>query len=156
MTAVPPDDRVDDDLLLAELAAAVRAGTEVPDRFVAAGKAAFTWRTVDAELARLVADSSLEPAAGGFRTAGTGGRWLTFSADGLTIELEVRSDALRGQLVPPHPGTVQVEAQGGGPGERLPVDEVGYFAVRPVPAGLIRLRVRTEAGGSVVTGWFTP
>ena len=53
----------DDDHLLAALGEAVRAARAVPPEFTAAGQAAFTWRTIDAELAALTFDSAAaEPA----------------------------------------------------------------------------------------------
>lgn len=47
-----------DEELLAELGAALRTAEEVPAGFVNAGKAAFAWRGVDAELAALTFDSA--------------------------------------------------------------------------------------------------
>ncbi|MEU6408355.1 hypothetical protein [Microbispora sp. NPDC046933] len=48
----------DDDRLLEELGHAVREA-RVPESFVRAGKAAFAWRTADAELAEVQLDSPL-------------------------------------------------------------------------------------------------
>jgi hypothetical protein len=36
-----------------------------------------------------------------------------------------------------------------------PVDEIGCFAVDPIPASPFRLRFRTTDGTDVVTGWIT-
>ena len=49
-----------DDELLAELRAAIAEADLVTDRQREAARAAFTWRTVDAELAELLHDSALE------------------------------------------------------------------------------------------------
>ena len=152
----------DDDVLLAELGAAVRAADEVPAGFVATGKAAFAWRTFDAELAQLLADSAADPALAGGEPAGPGQglragrtetRWLTFGAGELTIELEIRADALHGQLVPPGPGEVRIQVADG-PTHTVPADEVGYFTLRPAPSGSVRLQVRTDTGRPLLTGWF--
>ena len=36
-----------------------------------------------------------------------------------------------------------------------PVDEIGCFAVTPIPASPFRLRCRMEDGADVLTGWIT-
>lgn len=150
----------DDEQLIAELGAAVRAGREVPDSFSRAGKDAFAWRTVDAELARLDADSALaEPESAGMRGTSadlpgrTRSRALSFVARELTIELEVGPDAVQGQLVPAQPGTVRVRDAGGAV-LGFPVDEIGWFVIRPLPTGPFRLHVRTGTGASVLTDWI--
>jgi hypothetical protein len=138
----------DDERLLAELGAAVRAGREVPATFVEAGKAAFAWRTVDTELAELAHDS------GGAIAAGTRGRTvrsLTFTTEHLTVEAELTPDGLAGQLVPPGPGEVELCLPGGVAATAV-ADDVGWFVLRPVPDGLFRLHVRT-ASVSLHTPW---
>jgi hypothetical protein len=143
----------DDERLLAGLGAAVRAAREVPPEFLAAARAAYAWRNIDAELAALTYDSAVgdrEPVT--TRAHPAGPRALTFAAAGLVIELEVGPDGCRGQLVPARPGRIEVQAA---TGEVIPVeaDDVGYFAVRPVPPGRFRLRWRPDTGTEVVTSW---
>ncbi|MGI5158025.1 hypothetical protein [Microbispora sp. CA-102843] len=147
----------DDDRLLEELGHAVREA-RVPESFMRAGKAAFAWRTVDAELAELQLDSLLparEPA--GLRDEprpdGSGPRMLSFAAGELSIEAEIHPDAVRGQLVPAQPGAVLVRDDDG-PVQEVPVDEVGWFVIEPVPARRFRLHVRTSGGATVITGWI--
>ena len=145
----------DDDQLLALLQQATREGQEVPPEFTEAGRNAFAWRGIDAELAQLTYDSELDrDAAAGVRAEAASIRALTFTSPHLTIELEVGDDSLLGQLVPTGEGTIEVLTQGGGT-TLIPVDEVGCFPVRPIPASPFRLRCRTAAGPSVVTGWIT-
>jgi len=148
----------DDDQLLAELGNALRPVRQVPERFVQAGKAAFAWHDIDAELAQLSFDSAASelgaPAPAGMRSDRAGHRRLTFLAGDVTIDLEVHLDAVLGQLVPPQPGTVQLRTSGD-PGASIPIDEVGWFVIRPVPAGSVRLHVRTDAGAAVITDWIT-
>lgn len=148
----------DDDRLLAELGAAVRDADEVPESVLRAGKAAYAWRTVDAELAELRLDSGLaEPA--GFRREPTGGpeglepRTLSFTARDMSIEVEVHPDAVRGQLAPSQPATLLVRVEDG-PTSTVPVDELGWFVIQPVPDGRFRLHVRTAAG-AVITDWIS-
>lgn len=142
----------DDEGLLADLGAALRARREVPDRLVQIGKEAFAWHQVDVELAGLIYDSaSCTPLAGS--RAGPGDRRaLTFVTAELTIELEVAPDALSGQLVPPQQGTVDVHTKDGSAAS-AEADEVGWFVVRPRPSGLCCLRVSTADGRQVRTEW---
>jgi hypothetical protein len=76
-------------------------------------------------------------------------RALTFVSGELSIELEVTSDALVGQVVPPVAGEIELD----GRAERVPVDEIGWFVIRPVPTGLVRLHLRTIDGRSMRTEW---
>jgi hypothetical protein len=145
---------LDDEHLLAELGAAVREAREVPARFVAAGRAAFAWHDIDAELAGLAYDSAAGTTAAGTRGTTAARRTLTFAAGRLTIELEVTADALRGQVVPSLAGVVELSGRDGAV-RMVTLDDVGWFVVRPVPAGLVRLLVRTSDGLSVVTEWVT-
>jgi hypothetical protein len=145
----------DDDRFTAELGAALR-DAEAPESFLRAGRAAFAWRTVDAELAELRLDSSLaEPEPAGLRGEpdAPGPRALSFAARELSIEVEIHPDAVRGQIVPGQPGTMLVRGEDG-PGGEVPVDEVGWFVIRPVPSGRFRLHVRTATGAAVLTEWI--
>ncbi len=141
----------DDDRLLADLGAAVRRAQEVPPEFLATARASYAWRTVDADLAALTYDSAAEPAT--TRAPAAGPRALTFASADLVVELEVGPDGCQGQLVPPGPGRIEVHTAGGEVSV-VEVDDVGYFAIRPVPAGWFRLRCRPAGGGTeVVTSW---
>lgn len=148
-------DMWDDDQLLALLQDAMRESREIPPSFTEAGRNAFAWRGIDAELAQLTYDSELDQdAAAGVRAEAASIRALTFTSPHLTIELEVGENALLGQVVPTGEGTIEVLTQAGVTA-LIPVDEVGCFPVSPIPASPFRLRCRTSGGGSVVTGWIT-
>jgi hypothetical protein len=142
----------DDEQLLAELAEAVRAAGDVPAGFIAAGKAAFAWRNVDAELATLT-DASTAGLVG-TRAEPASLRSLSFVARELSIEVEVTADALLGQIVPAQPGEVRLHQRDGST-RTVPVDDVGWFVVRPVPEAMFRLLVRTAGGSAVITEWVT-
>ena len=145
----------DDDQLLELLQDAVRETREVPPGFTEAGRNAFAWHGIDAELAQLTYDSELDRnAAAGVRAETASIRALTFTSPHLTIELEVAENALLGQLVPTGEGTIEVLTRTGVTGT-FPVDEVGCFPVSPIPPSPFRLRCRTVAGPSAVTGWIT-
>lgn len=142
-----------DEQLLAELREAVQTADEVPAEFVAAGKAAFAWRTVDAELAALTEEMSGEAEPAGMRTEHAVVRALSFRAVNVSIELEVTSEAILGQVVPPGAGQVEVQTQAGAESEAA-VDVSGWFTIRPLPSAMFRLHLRTGAG-DVVTEWIT-
>ncbi len=141
---------MDDERLLSDLGAALRSRSEVPDRVVDIGKAAFAWRATGAELAGLIYDSARTPLVGA--RAEPARRALTFVTGELTIELEVGAAALTGQLVPPQPGRVDVHTREGA-SVTAEADDVGWFVVRPRPEGLCCLRVRTNDGREIRTEW---
>lgn len=146
----------EDDDLIATLQEALRARQAVPAEFVAAGKSAFAWRNIDAELARLTYDSvrDLELAAS-VRAEQATIRALTFTSARLTIELEVTADAVVGQIVPAQPATIIVQPGAAGTQTEVRADEIGCFTIYPIPPGTFRLQCRTETGTEVITGWFT-
>jgi hypothetical protein len=88
---------MDDDRLLAELREAVAEADQVTDRQREAARAAFTWRTVDAELAELLHDSALESTA--VRGADDAARTLSFVSGPITLEVEIDGDTVMGQVV---------------------------------------------------------
>ncbi|HKA97468.1 MAG TPA: hypothetical protein VKD66_14470 [Streptosporangiaceae bacterium] len=145
----------DDDTLLAALKEAVRARRAVPPEFVEAGKNAFAWHNIDAELAQLTYDSSrdleLVPSV---RTESASIRALTFSSPHLTIELEVTPDSLVGQVIPAQSAVITIQPRSGAE-TVVPSDEIGLFSIRPIPPGPFRLYCRTDAGLDVMTGWIT-
>ena len=146
--------KMNDDQLIARLADALDAVDPVPEHVLDAAKAAYTWRTIDAELAALVFDSAAEDLIG-IRSADTT-RQLTFSTPGVEIELIVLSDTTRrivGQLVPPQRAEIVLHHE---TGERtVESDTLGRFTIDDVPAGSVRLTCRLEGDdGSVVqTEW---
>ena len=144
----------DDDELLAALGEAIQAREEVPEWFVETGKNAYAWHNIDAELARLTYDSSRDrDAVAVVRSEAASIRALTFTSAQLSVELEVTAGSLVGQIIPPRAGTLEVHTTAGVASS--PVDEIGCFAVTPIPNSPFRLRCRTEDGADVLTGWIT-
>jgi len=146
----------DDEELLAALGEAVKARQAVPEWFVETGKNAYAWHNIDAELAQLTYDSDSDAdrgVAAAVRSEAASIRALTFTSARLSIELEVASDSLVGQIIPAQAGTLEVHTTGGVTSS--PMDEIGCFAVTPIPASPFRLRCRTEDGTDVLTGWIT-
>ena len=146
--------RDDDDELLAALGAAIRAREEVPEWFVETGKNAYAWHNIDAELAQLTYDSSRDrDAVSAVRSETASIRALTFTSAQLSVELEVTTGSLVGQIIPPRAGTLEVHTTAGVASSLM--DEIGCFAVTPIPNSPFRLRCRTEDGTDVLTGWIT-
>ncbi|MBM7813870.1 hypothetical protein [Saccharothrix algeriensis] len=73
-----------DEVLLRELAEALAEARTVPEEFVEAGRAAFAWRTVDAELVVLLTsyDSTMDPELANRARAALTARQLVFDAGG--------------------------------------------------------------------------
>ena len=146
-------ERFDDDEVLAlELIAALREARPLVDEVAERAKVSLTLRTIDEDLltAELMFDSfhQSEPSL----TRGPeGGRVMVFSADLRSVEIEVLSDRVVGQFMPQSDGEVQVEGDRGLLAT-VPVDELGFFVIEPVPTGVVRLRCTTPAT-RLVTDW---
>ncbi|TCB98526.1 hypothetical protein E0H26_09155 [Micromonospora zingiberis] len=144
---------VDDAGLGAELRAALWDAGEVPEEHLRAARAAFAWRTVDAELtlAELVFDSACEAgAAGPTRSAGSA-RNLSFRGGPIMLEIEVSAAGIVGQLCPADGGRISARTANGTYDETS-VDAVGLFSLGVPPPGPVQLHAR--AGGvTVVTDW---
>jgi hypothetical protein len=126
-------------------------------------RAALGWRRLDGELAELLADSALETGATALARSGSaGGRWLTFKADGLAIDLQIEADGgvltLLGQLAPP-PAAAAIEVQtgDGAVAATADADSLGRFRVKVEARGRIRLRVLRPdpPGAPIETSWFS-
>ena len=140
---------VSDDDLLALVGRALRTADPVPERVLEGARAAWTWRTIDEELAMLVFDSAAELT--GVRSEDTA-RQLTFRAPGMEIEVMVTDEAARrivGQLVPPGAFTITLHA--GDTELTMATDRLGRFSFDPVAPGPVRLVVADPDGTVVVT-----
>jgi hypothetical protein len=149
---------MNDETVLEELRGLFARVDRVPERLDEAARAAYTWRTVDAELAELMRDSA-EADAGelALRGAATGPRLLSFESPRVAIEAEVtavgpRRRRLAGQIIPPVAATVVLEQ--GGVRLTAQADELGRFAFDGVGAGPARLRAALPDGGmEIATPW---
>jgi len=145
----------DDDQLLGALREAMRARQAVPHEIVETAKGAYTWHNIDAELAQLTYDSSRDrDRSASVRSETASIRALTFTSAHVSIELEVTEGSLLGQVMPPGEGTIEVQTQAGVT-TAAPIDDIGCFAIEPVPPSPFRLHCRTGPGLDVVTGWIT-
>lgn len=149
--ALPPSD--DDRALIDELRAALDAAGPVPPEFLAAGRAAFAWRDIDAQLAELTFDSARDPQLATRTGPDAAGRLLAFAGGGLNLEVEVSDAGLTGQLSPA--GAYRISCQSAaGTLDETTADPVGCFVLRAPPKGPVRLRV-SGASGAVATSWIT-
>ena len=141
----------------AELRALLGRMDPVPPLLDDAARAAFTWRTVDAELAELMRDSAeASEEAGMLVRSGGGLRQLSFESPRLGIELEVtetgpRERRLAGQLLPPADATVTVERPGQDP-LSVQADDLGRFVLEGLRAGALRLHVALR-GAQIAIPW---
>jgi hypothetical protein len=145
---------VSDDDLLELVGRALRAADPVPEPVLEGARAAWTWRTIDQELAELVFDSAAELT--GVRSEDIA-RQLTFRAPGMEIEVMVVDEASRrvvGQLVPPGTFTVQLQTSDDVLREET-ADRLGRFSFDAVPPGPVRLAVIDPDGTHVVTTEWT-
>ena len=141
----------DDDRLLDDLRAALRRAGPPTPTMIAAGRAAFEWGSVDAELSVLTHDS-LRDELTGVRGAAAPPRTLVFTGAQLSVEVAQTETGIIGQLIPPTSGEVSLW----GPARELAAvtaDELGCFDFERPPGGLVRLHCRTTSG-VLLTDWF--
>jgi len=142
--------------LLSMLRQVVETLDPEPDYLREMGRAAFSVRRVDAELAELVSDSTLQREL--VRSASADPRLLTFQVGGVFIEIQVSHIDTRRELIGVVEGLetegearVEIEAARGDV-LRSALDEFGRFGFDEVPARLVRFRVLTT-GVDVTTDW---
>ncbi|HEU4674922.1 MAG TPA: hypothetical protein VFS29_02975 [Motilibacteraceae bacterium] len=144
------------DELLEVLADAAALADPVPEPVLGAARAALGWRTLDADLAALVEDTSERPLAG---VRGDGPRLLTFEADDTAVVVEVRAVGsarrLLGQLVEPRAARIEVRHPGGT--TSVDADDLGRFAAAEIPAGPVSIvcRFGPPSARVVATTWVT-
>lgn len=153
----------DDDVLLDELATLLGPLNEPPPEVLHAAREAFTWRTVDAEIAALTYDSLLDDDRSGVRSADQP-RIMTFESGDVSVELEVDQTSgarrLIGQVVPAQAVDLELHVVDvGGGGEPTPAatraDEWGRFTL-PLPDGRSRIALGLRwADGAAVRSTTT-
>lgn len=108
-------------------------------------------RTVDQNFEAFPGFAPSSERVTGLRSGPEDARLLVFSASSLSLELEVISGRLVGQILPPGPGEIRVEASDGGTFQ-IEADEAGFFDLPVMPSGPFRLRCDTP-NGRLVTDW---
>lgn len=150
-------DALDDDELMALLGQAVADGEAVPEHRREAARAAFTWRSVDEELAELLHDSALDAGAA-VRATTDGPRSLAFGRSGLTLEVEVAGDRLLAEVLAEGAaagGEATVTLQRPGAEDvTVTADAAGFVRFEGVGPGAVRFVV-ARGGWSLTTPWVT-
>ncbi|MFJ9373271.1 hypothetical protein [Streptomyces sp. NPDC101455] len=142
----------EDALLVEELRQAAAVLDPVPADLRQFAMDAYALYDLDARLAELTFDSLVDaiPVRGAMDVP----RMLTFTAGELSIDVEVTSEGLMGQVMPPQPAGIEVlnGLQALRP-TTLTADAMGRFTSDAPPTGPFALRLR--AGGEVVvTEWL--
>ncbi|WP_399944940.1 hypothetical protein ACGH52_33820 [Streptomyces sp. BBFR25] len=139
-----------DGLLEEELRQAAAILDPVPAELRRVAVDAFALRDLEVRVAELTFDSLVDgiPVRGETDPP----RMLTFQSDGVTVDVEVTSQGLIGQLLPPGPAGIEV-LSGPRAHARLMADDMGRFTGEAPPAGPFALRLRTGRD-VVVTEWL--
>jgi hypothetical protein len=148
-----------DDELLEGVRNISRRIDPVPSEVTEFAQAALGWRRLDADLAELLADSALEADALALARGGEG-RWLSFRAADLMIDVEIQTDGdahtVLGQLAPPPAvSTAELQSSDGTAVAIAESDELGRFRLELEGDGRFRLRVLRPGAQPVETSWFT-
>ncbi|KOU61256.1 hypothetical protein ADK57_28215 [Streptomyces sp. MMG1533] len=144
-----PDEEFDDSLLQ-DLRLAAGILDPVPAELRQLAVEAYALHDLDARLAELTFDSLVDAIP--VRGATDPPRMLTFHTGDVTVDVEVTSQGLMGQVLPPQPASIEV-LSGPRAGAALEADDLGRFTSDLAPAGPFALRLR--AGGEVVvTEWL--
>jgi hypothetical protein len=145
--------------LVSDLQALFARLDPLPPLVTQAAKAALGWRRIDAELAELLADSTLEVELAGARGAGTPVRSVSFRAGELTIDLEIAvADTgltLLGLLTPASTARIEIQATDGSIVASAESDRLGRFRTQLAAGAAIRLRLALAETVPIETSWIT-
>ncbi|MCW2621290.1 MAG: hypothetical protein JWL64_892 [Frankiales bacterium] len=136
--------------LLSMLVTLAEKRDPVPPSVVTAAQQAYGLRTVDAELADLVADSL--DSAGAVRGPATV-RLLSYESPGVTIEVEVTQQGSARHVLGEVAGAEAVVVETGLGTVSVPLDDAGRFSLGGLSRGPFRLRCTTVSGQRVATSW---
>jgi hypothetical protein len=156
------DDHDSDDPLVAELRTFYERVDPVPPLVREAAKAALGWRRLDADLAELLSDSTVDREALAYaRGARAPARSVTFSAGEVTIDIEIRPDGesrtILGQLSPPYHAMIEIKTADESATVPAESDRLGRFRAQLEAGGPIRLRVvdqDRESAAPIETSWI--
>ena len=141
-----------------KLRAVTSEADPVPEAVLDAATAAFALRTLDAELAELVADSLVDDAAVVTRAVVSDVRMLSFACGDVSVEVDVETDPSSGSLrlhgfaVGAAVEVVIVRASSR---SSVPLAAGGRFDAGLVEPGPLRLELTTPDGHRVTTAWVS-
>jgi hypothetical protein len=121
-----------------------------PEHVIAGARDVFVWQSLDAELAELIYDSKAQDSM--LVRGSDSTREVTFRASDIEVEVMVVSErhrSLVGQVVPAQETDVELLHAAGTTSART--DALGRFTFDRVPAGPVKLVVRTALGARVQT-----
>jgi hypothetical protein len=152
-----------EDPLVEELRTLFAQVDPVPPLVTQTAKASLGWRRLDADLAELLSDSTLEAEAlTGARGTGAPVRAVSFGAGAVTIEIDIHTDGahrrLLGQLSPPAIATIEIRTVDDTTAAAVESDSLGRFRTQLPAGGPIRLHVVTKDPHSsppIETSWIT-
>jgi hypothetical protein len=142
----------DDDHLFEALRECLVTAGRVPAEVVTAAKEVFSLRNMDEELARLTYDSRADAdLVGAFRSETLSVRSLVFGFGDVTLDIDVLSDAVVGQVAPAQAGVVVIETRERTAGQAS-IESSGMFSIPIRPRGEVRFRFESDEH-SFVTEW---
>lgn len=143
----------DDAKVISLLHQALDQADPVPADVIDYAKAAFTWRAIDAELAHLAYDSSIEAIPNGVRSTATA-RMLSFETGERLIDVEYNAITCRlmGQIEPAR--VMPVELHLSGTVITTETDDLGRFLFEGVLPGPVALVFRLSTADVVKTEWI--
>ncbi|MFC9503074.1 hypothetical protein [Streptomyces sp. NPDC057002] len=144
------DEEFDAGLLEEELRQAAAVLDPVPAELQQIAVDAYALHDLDARIAELTFDSLVDALP--VRGVTDAPRMLTFRAGEVTVDVEVTTHGLLGQVLPPQPARIEVLG-GPRPGAPLMADDLGRFTGDAPLSGPFALRLRT-GGDVVVTEWL--
>jgi len=130
----------------------------VPELVLDGGRAAFATRSIDAELAELVADSAYDDTGLVTRAVVSDVRMLSFECGSVTVEMDVETDQSSGslRLHGIATGAVgDVDVVRASTRTPVPIGADGRFDAGTIDAGPLRLELTTPDGRRVTTSWVS-
>ena len=145
----------DDNELMAAIQRAVAESAIVPPGAFEVARVAFQLRAIDSELELLTMlyDSSLDGEAVVRGSSYVSAQYLTFQGNELTLEVEISTDNILGQVIPPQVASVSLVTSDG-EFAACETDDLGGLLLPRPPSGHVRLACRTAAS-SLLTDWIS-
>lgn len=144
----------EDEMLLSRLREGLESSDSAPADVAEFARSAFSWRTIDADLAELEFDSIDEELPSGVRSSATA-RMISFQAGQwmFDVEYDEVTGRLLGQISPQTSYTVELHTTGAL--FSVDSDSSGRFAAEGIAPGPAYLILRFLDGTSVKTRWVT-